>query len=739
MEITPGFTRSLRFRILAPLLMALILGMAISLLAIDWHVQADVENEVAEHAWSIQQLLDRRLEGYADAMAVTLEAMAHNPVLSSALQRRDRARLLSEAEGLFRELRLKLQVTHLYFSDPQRVNVLRVHAPDHSGDTIGRATTLDAEATGQLSWGLELGHFGILTLRVVAPWRAQGRLIGYVELGAEVDHLVRRIEKGIGSHLVLAIDKRFLQHARWQEGQRLLGLHDRWDLDPHWVLSGLSRLPIPLDRLPKVDSIIHSPPGLGPDGASNGRHYRWASLPVRDVEGRLVGHFLLLHDTSHAMHHAITSLLWVGFSSSLVGGLVILVLYLVSLRTEKQLNRSHQALQRAHDELELRVYERTRELSRSEEKYRELVERANSVILRWDPQGRITFFNEYAQRLFGFSEQEILGRHLVGSIVPRREEATGRDLEAMIAEIGRHPGRFLKTEVENIRKDGRRLWIAWDNRAVYNPAGEITEILSVGQDITERKRNEARIHFMAYYDGLTGLANRSLFQDRLRQALLHAKRQGRQLGLIYMDLDQFKEVNDSLGHAIGDRLLKQAARRLLECVREEDTVARMGGDEFTVIIGDLKPGEAVEVITCIAEKIKRRMEQAFEIDGSEMFVTASMGIVRYPVDGTSAEELTKHADTAMYHGKARGRNNYQLFETDMMLAARQRQRLEVKLRRALERREFYLRYQPLVELHGERVVAVEALLGWEESELGYVPPAEFVPVAESMGLIEPIG
>jgi diguanylate cyclase (GGDEF)-like protein/PAS domain S-box-containing protein len=672
-------------------------------------------------------------------MRTALEAMEQNAELRIALRNKDRDALLAQAHGLFRKLKSKHLITHFYFSGPGRKNILRVHAPAHHGDTIDRRTTLNAQETGRFSYGLELGYDGLLTLRTVAPWREGVDLIGYVELGAGIDHIVNRLEKDFGSQLVIAINKKYLEREQWESGQRLFNINNSWEQFPDWVLSRFDALSIPHSEWPGLDKIINASAGDGPESEVNGRKHRWSSVPLEDAGGRTIGYTLILLDLSAAKHRGWSNLLWVFIGSLVVGSFVLVILYLVSQKTETQLDESQQQLLRARDELEQRVNLKTRELSDSERKYRELVENANSIILRWDTTGHVTFFNEYAQKVFGYSEDEILGHHVIGTIVPETEDDTGRNLKEMIKEICRHPERYPKNENENIRKDGSRIWVVWTNKAITDEQGNATEILSVGQDLTERKTYEARIHLMAYYDDLTGLPNRTLFLDRLKLALLHVRRNKQQLGLIYMDLDQFKAVNDSLGHATGDRLLKLVSQRLRDCVREEDTVARMGGDEFTVTIGNLKAAEALDVVTRIADKLKRRMEESFEIGGNEMYVTASMGIVLYPRDGTTVDELTKNADTAMYCSKANGRNTYQMFKTDMKIEAMKRHQLEVKLRHALERQELFLRYQPLVDLKTEALLGVEALLGWNSDELGYVPPAEFIHIAEQTGLIDKIG
>jgi diguanylate cyclase (GGDEF)-like protein/PAS domain S-box-containing protein len=625
----------------------------------------------------------------------------------------------------------------------------------------------------------------------------------------------------------------------------------------------------------------------------------------------------------------------------------------------------------------------------SEHNYRELVEAANSVVLRWDTDCIIKFINRFGERFFGFDADELLGKPIVGTIVPQRD-STGRDLAAMIKNIGQDPDEYQSNENENLCKDGSRVWIAWANKAICDKAGNVVEILSFGNDITQRraaihaleesearfrniydhapvmmhsvdeegrlvsvnrkweeetgytrdevagrtldflmtadsiekatgqmfplfwaqgyvrdtcyqfikksgevidvsmscnlsvdpdgrkislsvvqniserkraeqelllaasvfessiegilitdseerilrtnkafttmtgytaedvkgkrpsflasgrhdalfyknmwsalkengfwqgevwnrrkdgeiypewlsistvynekhepayyvgvftditdqKLSEKRIYHLAHYDALTDLPNRVLFQDRLDHALVEARRGGYSVPILYLDLDRFKPINDSFGHPVGDLLLQQVAERLRHCVREADTVARMGGDEFTVILGQGTAGGMADIVQMgsrVAHAILDALAQPFNLEGHEVFISASIGIVVYPQDGVTVPQLIKNADTAMYHAKDKGRNNYLFYEPHMNAAAADRLLIENSLRRALERSEFELYYQPSINIREGRIDALEALIRWRHPELGVIPPDRFVPLAEESGLIVPIG
>jgi diguanylate cyclase (GGDEF)-like protein/PAS domain S-box-containing protein len=279
-------------------------------------------------------------------------------------------------------------------------------------------------------------------------------------------------------------------------------------------------------------------------------------------------------------------------------------------------------------------------------------------------------------------------------------------------------------------------WVSERAQAIRGESGEIIALEGILDDITERKRFEERLSFLAQYDVLTGLPNRALFYDRLHQAVVRARREQAMVGLMFLDLDRFKQINDTLGHAAGDRVLKVIAERLKGFLREADTIARLGGDEFTVIIEGIS---APEQLTGVAEKIRKALAEAVDLDGRRMSVSASIGITLYPRDGEDIDQLIRNADIAMYHAKQRGgRQQFQFYDASMAPLAAEHLELEARLRSAIEKEEFLLHYQPVVDIASGQIRGMEALIRWQSPQ-GLVPPANFIPLAEESGLILDIG
>ncbi|QTN48480.1 EAL domain-containing protein [Ectopseudomonas mendocina] len=362
-------------------------------------------------------------------------------------------------------------------------------------------------------------------------------------------------------------------------------------------------------------------------------------------------------------------------------------------------------------------------------------EHSTAAILVTDPAGYIVQVNKAFSRVSGYSAGQVLDQ-LPGMLTADRQQAT--HMQYILGQLNQRGS--WEGEVWLKRKGGEN-FPAWVGiTAVHDEEGDLVSYVCFFSDISERKASEQRIHRLAYYDALTHLPNRTLFQDRLHSALQHAERHNEWVVLMFLDLDRFKPINDSLGHAAGDRMLKDVAVRLSACVDGDDTVARMGGDEFTLLLQPRATREgALNRAIHVAEQILSSLARPFVLEGREFFVTASIGIALAPQDGNELSQLMKNADTAMYHAKERGKNNFQFYQADMNASALERLELESDLRHAQEQGQFVLHYQPQFSGDGRRLTGVEALLRWNHPTRGLVPPDEFIPVLEELGLVVQVG
>ena len=392
------------------------------------------------------------------------------------------------------------------------------------------------------------------------------------------------------------------------------------------------------------------------------------------------------------------------------------------------LNRIHQ------ERLAHKLDKKVSQLEQEQQKLHILsqaVEQCPVSLIISDTRWNIEYVNPRFSRTTGHTTREVLNQNIFQTVLEQTSPEARAEITGSLA-----AGDEWRGELPGKKKNGEEFWEFVAISPIRSGNDVITHFLVIMEDITIRKVYEERLFNQANFDSLTRLPNRVLAFDRLTQALVRAHRNNRIVAIIFMDLDHFKNVNDTLGHATGDRLLIEAAKRLRAVVREDDTVARLSGDEFLVILPELATAYDSKVV---AHKILNAFSSPFIVEGKELFFTVSMGLTTYPVDSDNPHTLMQHADAAMYRAKAGGRNTYRYFTPEINRQAIRRMELESHLRYALERNELTIRYQPIICVAENKMVGAEALLSWNSPELGHISPDHFIPVAEETGMIVPIG
>ena len=368
-------------------------------------------------------------------------------------------------------------------------------------------------------------------------------------------------------------------------------------------------------------------------------------------------------------------------------------------------------------------------------KFSKAIEQSPSSVLICDRQWRIEFANQKFTQLTGYDAQSILGKHpgALGEndIENRQNRHLWQSIRLQVQRVGVWQG-----EINSVRRNGERFWEQLIVTPIKDKSGGTTGHLILGEDISIRKRYEQQLLRQANYDILTGLPNRMLALDRLKLALAQARRESTLVGVMFLDLDNFKHINDTLGHDAGDNMLIEAARRISSCLRGTSTVARLGGDEFLVVLPGLNGPDASSQV---AERILKTFAPPFMLSGQEVFVTTSIGIATFPDDSDNSGTLLQHADAAMYEAKHKGKSAYARFTPEMSEVSHERLQMESHMRKALELGEFELYFQPIVDTASGGLVAAEALLRWNNPAMGMVMPDRFIPLAEETGLIIPIG
>jgi diguanylate cyclase (GGDEF)-like protein/PAS domain S-box-containing protein len=697
------------------------------------------ERQVSE-SFKLTQANDARaLEGF-------LGFIADDKAIQHAWLTQDRELLLAASLPLFTRLKTHHHARHLYFHQLDGHNFLRVHHKERYGDLITRSTLIKARNTKTFTSEIDSSPLSFTVLRAVIPWYINEELVGFVELAEDIGHLLYQIEKVNNIRLFIGLNKQTIdKQDKAPENTEKNQLFDTIEL-ADFVFYQQLQSTIP----PEISQFIEKKP-YSSSITNNAEHnYLISSIPWQTdkLEGRL---FFKMDIAEQA--HRNNQLFWLSCLLLLLLSLISLGFYIwlsaaverhLSLSFQKTKNKEQQLkhtqalLKQGNTAMAAIVSEQDKSLQNSEQRYLALFEQSADALLIIDGQ-QFVDCNQAALNMLGYEhKQEVFNIH-PSKLSPQYQpdgQLSSEKADRMIALAfanGSH--RF---EWDHQRKNGQVFPVEVLLTAI--PEGERQLLHVVWRDISERKEAEQEISHRAYYDSVTGLPNRQLMLDRLGQLFNEAKRHEHFHGVLFMDLDRFKTINDSLGHSVGDGVLVEVAKRISQCVRKDDTAARFGGDEFVILLRDLGKNEqeALTHAQLVAENIQNSLKMAMTVGGQLLHNTVSIGINIFPTTEKTAEDVLKNADAAMYDAKESGRNCISTYLTDMHEKVLKRLTLEKDLRQALKEGTLEVYYQPQVDSNAV-IVAVEALVRWQHPDYGFVSPEDFIPIAEESGIIYELG
>ncbi len=782
-------TANLKARILIP--MALALALALGALIAGLFIEQDehTEKELTRTVQSLQENYKAILEERAQKLIAILDSITDDAGLRKTLKTANRESMLAYTNPLFQRLKSKYKITHFYIHNPQRVNLLRVHQPERYGDTINRFTMLAAERSGNTSYGVELGPLGIFTLRAVSPIWDQGSILGYIELGEEVDSLISNIAPILDVELIIAIDKDFIKRADWETGMRMLARETNWDQYPDSVIA-LQTHQLPADiisTLMKQGAKSRSAESGGIEVVWQDRRYRLASAELLDAGNRVVGELLVLRDMTARINSSHTTLLLIAAGALLLSVVLISFFYFVLDQAENALITCWQSWQEDGDKKKphisihkilifLMVSIFTAELAvmlilpenfsmmqaalidagiliivlfpmlyliitsanvQQRKQYlqiehvaqrmgRILDQSANEIYIFNADDMHFVEVSEGARKHLGYNMNEL--KQLTP--VDLKPEFTYGEFEDLIEPQLQGKEQQLTFETVHECKDGTRYPVEVSLQLSSEETPPV--FIAIINDISERNKYIAELEHKALYDSLTELPNRFLLHDRLQHALKAAKRDSLHLAIIIIDIARLNDINATFGHSGGDLVLQEIANRLRKSLRKSDTVARLDSAEFALVM----PAALFEHIHITIDKIHSLFEQTITVDDVALEIEAVFGIAMYPDHGDTADILLQRANIALRAAK-KETFEFSVYDLENDPSSLRRLKLFGELRQAIMKKELFLHYQPQIDIRTSKIISVEALARWHHPVEGMIPPNDFIPMIEQSGLIKP--
>ncbi|MCX6051954.1 MAG: EAL domain-containing protein [Campylobacterales bacterium] len=676
-----------------------------------------LQNQATEINNTIQRMYNEQAMG----IIMALQPIIADKRVKKALQAHDSETLLNDWKDVFQKMKQKAQLTHFYFLDANRTCLLRVHAPSKYGDTVNRFTALDAEWKKDISWGVELGAMGMFTLRVISPVYEGKTLLGYVELSKEIEDIFKSILTNSKVDLAVIINKQYLTRPSFEEGMHLLGRETEWDKFSQDVLifSSYGALPKNIDQIIKEHHLHHDTYKQALEIASHSNRTLNLSIsPMNDVSGKEIGDLIIINDISASKNEFISFLIFYTLMGTALAVIILSFIFWLLHKTKKT------------------VLLQEENIEKNNKRFNQLTIQSSVMVWEVDTNGLYTYVSEASQTILGYLPEELIEKKHFYDLHPEDGKISFKKTAFKFFDA--HES-FKDLENQVLTRENKTIWLATNAFPILDNENKLLGYCGSDRDITEQKRSQITINTLALYDQLTSLPNKTSFLEKLQQAIAKSVLSQNYGTLFFIDLDNFKILNDTMGHEKGDMLLQQAANRITQCLSKGNTVARFSGDEFSVILSEIGANEddATKASEIIAQKILSELSRVYFLGEETHKSSASIGITLFNANST-IDTLMQEADIAMYSAKKQGRNRLCFFDLKMHTTLKERTQLEDDLKQGVQENQFVLYYQAQVEKDGY-ITGVEALVRWNHPLNGMVSPAEFIPIAEESGVILGLG